>query len=556
MEVQYSCTIVSKVLLFPFLFLLVISNVHVSASTSVIDNFLKCVPTRSTTSHPISNAIYTPSNSSFLNVLQNYVRDSRFNTSLTPKPLAIVTALDVSHVQVTVICAKTNGVQIRIRSGGHDFEGLSYISNDPFIILDMFNLRSIDIDIPNEIASIQAGATLGELYYKIAQKSNIHAFPAGVCFTLGAGGHFSGGGYGNMLRQYGLSIDNIIDAQVVDANGRILNRKSMGEDLFWAIRGGGGASFCVILSWKIKLVRVPDIVTVFNVQKTLEEGATNIVLQWQKIATTIDRKLFIRVQPQVIQQGGKKTVQVSFIGQYLGRANTLLTLMKKSFPLLSLQAQDCSEMPWIETTLFWYGNPKGTPIEVLLQRTPTSSHSYGKHKSDFVKKPIPREGLEMIWRKMIEAQILDNILLLQWNPYGGRMNEIEANATAFPHRAGNLFKIQYITLWQDDSAETTSKNLEATRKLYDAFTPYVSKNPRQAFLNYRDIDIGTNEQGSLVFASDFFMGNVKRLLQVKANVDPTNFFRYEQSIPVLPKDKKVDIQEKGVVMNGLRKSSY
>ncbi|XP_021847496.2 berberine bridge enzyme-like 3 [Spinacia oleracea] len=524
----------TNALLFSFLFVFCLS--HVSASNSSIDNFLQCLPSRSNPSHPISNAVYTPTNSSFLSVLQNYIRNSRFNTSTTPKPLAIVTPLDISHVQATVICAKTNGIEIRIRSGGHDYEGLSYVANVPFIILDMFNLRSIDVDIPNETASIQSGATLGELYYKISQKSNIHAFPAGVCFTVGAGGHFSGGGYGNMLRQYGLSIDNIIDAQVVDANGRILNRESMGEDLFWAIRGGGGASFCVILSWKLKLVRVPEIVTVFNVQRTLAQGATNIVMQWQQVASTIDNKLFIRVQPQAIQQGGSKTVQVTFIALYLGRASTLVPLMNKSFPRLGLQAQDCTEMPWINTTLFWNGNPIGTPLEVLLDRAPSPSNSYGKNKSDYVKTPIPRAGLEAIWKKMIQLQS-NNVFLMQWNPYGGRMSEIPENATAFPYRAGNLFKMQYITLWQDDGVEAINRNIQATRELHATFTPYVTKNPRQAFLNYRDIDIGTNNNGNLVFAQDYFKNNVKRLLEVKAKVDPSDFFRYEQSIPVFPKRK-------------------
>ncbi|KNA22661.1 hypothetical protein SOVF_031390 [Spinacia oleracea] len=524
--------IYTNVLLFSFLFVFSLS--HIRASNSAIDNFLQCLPSRPNPSHPISNVIYTPTNASFLSVLQSYIRDSRFNTSTTPKPLAIITALDVSHVQATVICAKTSGVEIRIRSGGHDFEGLSYTSNVPFVILDMFNLRSIDVDIPSETASIQAGATLGELYYKISQKSKIHAFPAGVCFTLGAGGHFSGGGYGNLIRQYGLSVDNIIDAQVVDANGRLLNRKSMGEDLFWAIRGGGGASFGVILSWKINLVRVPEIVTVFNVQKTLDQGATDVVMQWQQVASTIDKKLFIRAQPQTIQQGGSKTVQVTFIGLYLGRASALVPLMNKSFPLLGLQAQDCTEMPWIRTTLFWNGNPIGTPLEVLLDRTPSPSNSYGKHKSDYVKTPIPRAGLEAIWKKMIQVQS-NNILLMQWNPYGGRMSEIPENATAFPHRAGNLFKMQYLTLWQDGSVDAINKNIQATRDLYATFTPYVSKNPRETYLNYRDIDIGTNTNGNLGFAQDFFKNNVKRLLEVKAKVDPSNFFRYEQSIPVFPK---------------------
>ncbi|KAJ8448285.1 hypothetical protein Cgig2_025209 [Carnegiea gigantea] len=471
------------------------------------------------------------SNPSFLRVLQTYVRDSRFNTSSTPKPLAIVAALDVSHVQATVLCAKSSGLQIRIRSGGHDFEGMSYVSSVPFVILDMFNLRSINIDIPSETAWVQAGATLGELYYDIAEKSKVHGFPAGVCLTVGTGGHFSGGGYGNMIRKYGLSIDHIIDAQVVDANGKVLNRKTMGEDFFWAIRGGGAASFCVVLAWKIKLVRVPDVITVFEVQETLEERATDIVLQWQQIAPKIDSRLFIRAQPAIhFLQNGNRSVNVTFIGLYLGRTRPLVSLMNKSFPLLGLQAQDCIEMSWVESNLFWNGIPRGTPLEVLSKRTPAAPHKYTKYKSDYVKTPIPKEGLEMIWKKMIDVGVF---MLMQWNPYGGRMSEVPENATAFPHRAGNLFKMLYITIWEEESAEAMSKNIKATRDLYDTFTPFVSRNPTEAFLNYRDIDIGTNSDGSLDFALDFFKGNVKRLLQVKAKVDPTNFFQYEQSIPIV-----------------------
>ncbi|PHT29975.1 hypothetical protein CQW23_30474 [Capsicum baccatum] len=124
-------------------------------------------------------------------------------------------------------------------------------------MLDLSNLNEIKIDLNEETAWVQAGATLGELYYAIAKRSKVHGFPGGVCFSVGTGGLISGGGLGALTSKFGLAAVNVVDARVMDVNGNILDRE-MNEDLFWAVRGGGGASFGVIVPWKLKLVRVPE----------------------------------------------------------------------------------------------------------------------------------------------------------------------------------------------------------------------------------------------------------------------------------------------------------
>ncbi|CAM8883047.1 unnamed protein product [Rhodiola kirilowii] len=506
----------------------IISQSEASFSTELFSNaadsssFIRCL-TKDSASAPAGKFYYTREDANFSSVLQSYIRNLQFAKSTTPKPLAIVTPLSPVHVQATVSCAKAHSLQIRIRSGGHDYEGLSYVSQVPFVVLDLFNLSDIIIDLNTETAWVRAGATLGELYYNIAQKSNVHAFPAGVCFTLGAGGHFTGGGYGNLMRKFGLSIDHIVDATIVDVNGRILNRKAMGEDLFWAIRGGGAASFGVVLSYKINLVRVPEIVTVFKVDKTLEQGAIKVVDQWQQLAAMdeLDQEIFIRI----MLNANTTTATASFYGMFLGDGATLIRILASKFPLLGLKKENCIETNWVKSTMFWYGVPLNTSNDFLLQRIPSFS-SYLKRKSDYVKNPIPLPGLKAITNKMIDQ---GGKVSMAFNPYGGRMAEISSNATAFPHRAGNLWKIQYSANWKN--ATDGDEYLDAMNDLYAFMTPYVSKNPREAFLNYRDIDIGTNDLGHRDFGYKYFTSNFQRLVQIKTAVDPGNFFKNEQSIP-------------------------
>ncbi|KAA0052471.1 flavin-dependent oxidoreductase FOX2-like [Cucumis melo var. makuwa] len=504
-------------------------------SSSLEESFLQCLNENSQFSVPYSS-FCAPNNSTFNALLQSTAQNLRYLEPSVPKPLFIFTPLFDSHVQSAVICSKQLRIHLRVRSGGHDYEGLSYASEmeTPFIILDLAKLRSVKVDIDSNSAWVQAGATIGEVYYRIAEKSKVHGFPAGLCTSLGVGGHITGGAYGSMMRKYGLGADNVVDARIVDANGRILNREAMGEDLFWAIRGGGGGSFGIILWWKLNLVPVPSTVTVFTVAKTLEQGATKILYKWQQVADKLDEDLFIRVIINVAANGGQKTVSTAYNALFLGDASRLLKVMGENFPELGLTRKDCIETSWIKSVLYIAGYPSGTPPEVLLQGKSTFKN-YFKAKSDFVKTPIPETGLEGLWKRLFE----DESPLMIWNPYGGMMGKISETEIPFPHRRGVLFKIQYLTTWQKGE-ENQDKHLQWIKKLYNYMTPYVSQLPREAYVNYRDLDLGINKNSntsyieSIGWGTRYFKENFGRLLRVKTKVDPDNFFRHEQSVPPIP----------------------
>jgi len=402
-------------------------------------------------------------------------------------------------------------------------------------MVDLINMRSIQVNIADETAWVQAGASLGELYYQISKASKVHGFPAGTCPSVGIGGLISGGGQGVILRKHGLAADHVVDAYIIDANGEIHDRKSMGEDVFWAIRGGSATSFGVILAWKISLVRIPPIVTGFNVFKTVEEGANNLIHRWQYIAPELPEDLVIRVVAQ--NSGDKsKTFTALFTSMFLGGVDRLIPLMNQSFPELGLQAKDCIEMNWSQALMFIAGYNIHDPLELLLNRTTTNKDPF-KAKSDFVTEPIPKSGLEGAWKMLVEEEEALSVMILE--PYGGRMNEISESETPFPHRKGNLYNIQYLVKWKGNGYEASKRHLDWAKRIYSYMTPYVSKSPRAAYFNYKDLDLGqnlldnTSYSMACVWGEKYFKGNFRRLAQIKTKFDPQNFFRNEQSIPLL-----------------------
>ncbi|KAK1278546.1 Reticuline oxidase-like protein [Acorus gramineus] len=407
----------------------------IASQNTTHESFLHCL------SHHHPPPTYTPNTTSYNTLLHSTFHNLRFATSApAAEPVLIIAPANEAQAQASVACARAHGLNVRIRSGGHDYEGLSYrtLSDRPFTILDLSKFREIDVDVENGFAWVQAGAILGELYYKV------------------------------------------------------------------------------------RLVPVPPTVTVFTINRTLEQGATRLVHKWQTVAPRLDRRLFVRT---LLSGSGAAVFNSMFLGARLG----LMRIMDRRFPELGLKAEDCFEMSWIESAVYFAVSKIGQPTEVLLDRS-LSTYPAFKAKSDFVREPIPEEALEAMF-----GWLKGKTVVMLMDPWGGRMDDVPESEIPFPHRAGNLYNIQYY-----DYMATSKGHVEWLRRFYEYMGAYVSKDPRRAYLNYRDLDLGWNEEGNEtsfeegeVWGRKYFVGNYERLALVKGVVDPGNFFRNEQSIPPL-----------------------
>jgi hypothetical protein len=185
------------------------------------------------------------------------------------RPLAVMKAEQVGDVIAAVDFARENGLDLSVRGGGHSGPGFG--TNDGGLVIDMSEMRTVRVDPRNQTARADAGATWGDFNYAT------HAFglatTGGIISTTGISGLTLGGGIGYLSRGQGLTVDNLISADVVTADGRFLTASEReNEDLFWALRGGGG-NFGVVTSLEYRLAPV-DQVFAGPIFYNLEDAAT------------------------------------------------------------------------------------------------------------------------------------------------------------------------------------------------------------------------------------------------------------------------------------------
>jgi hypothetical protein len=179
-----------------------------------------------------------------------------FNAMIDKRPALIASCADRDDVVAAVNFGREQGLDIAIRSGGHNGPGLGSV--DDGLVIDLSGLKTITVDPDARIATIGGGCVLGDV--DAATHEHALATPAGIISTTGAGGLMLGGGVGHLTRRAGLSIDNILGAEVVLADGSVVTAdENTNDDLYRAIRGGGG-NFGVVTQLKLRLHPISTVV--------------------------------------------------------------------------------------------------------------------------------------------------------------------------------------------------------------------------------------------------------------------------------------------------------
>ncbi len=443
-------------------------------------------------SNKINAEVITPADKGYNKARQIW------NRAIQKYPEAIVYCENSHDVAKAVLYAQRHDIPIRIRSGGHNYEG--YCVGNDVSVIDVSRINSISLDTKNNTVDIGGGVNFNQLYNYIGAKG--YPFPGGNCPTVAASGFTLGGGWGYSCRKFGLGCDSLLEAELVDYRGRVLTtNKCKNPNLFWALRGAGGGNFGVVTSMKFKLPPKSGNVTFFELyfpKATLNEQV-KFLATFQKWIDTVDNNINV--------SGGLYNDAELGVYNYLrgicyGSKCETYKLLK---PFL--------EMRKVESTF-----KCGTFLEAMNE-IGKSYPPFEKFKSTgrFVNRYYKTDELSKI-ASIVNEKRPPNSALTSVSIYGlgGKVNEVGKNDTAFYFRDA-----KYIILIQSVWENNLYKK-ENVKWVLDNFQ-YIYGITEGSYINFPLLQLPNYER-------NYFGGNVPRLEQVKCLYDPCNVFEFPQSI--------------------------
>ena len=437
-----------------------------------------------------------------------------FNTRFdSVKPRAVVFCESREDVERTVKWARKHGVRIVPRSGGHSYGGYS---TTPGVIVDVSRMKGVALD-GNRRAVVGAGARLIDVYDRLWGHGL--TVPAGTCPTVGVAGLALGGGIGFAARRFGLTSDNLVAATVVLANGRaVVCNSRQHEDLYWALRGGGGGNFGIVTRLLFRTHAVGNVST-FTLEWSWSD-AHAVVAAWQAFAPHAPDGLFSVLNLSTFA-GATGAPRITSAGQFFGSLDELRALIHPLTNAGTPTRNTVTSHTYMDAARIWAGC-SGSVAACHLPPQGTLGRSTFKGKSDYANRPLSAEGIDALVRA-IEARRStgrgSGIVLLDSS--GGAIDRVPKDATAFVHRNA-LFSLQYLAYWAPgDPSSSVAENLRWIRNFRGAMRPHVSG---FAYQNYIDPDLAN-------WRHAYYGSNFRRLVSVKRRYDPDNVFRFKQSIP-------------------------
>ena len=415
-----------------------------------------------------------------------------FNTRLSRFPVAIVVCGNTTDVQNAVRWARQEDVPLRARSGGHSYEAWSTV--DGGLVVDVSGLDAVVVDAQRREARVGAGTRLLDLYRRLWDHGL--TLSAGTCPGVGIAGLTLGGGFGFLSREDGLTCDNLLAVDLVDADGALLHASAQEHpDLFWALRGGGGGNFGIATTFTFRLRAIGE-VALFSVTWPWDDVA-EVLEVWQRWAPFGDERLVPELHVPDPRVG-----TITSVGQFNGPVAELQRLLRPLLRAGTPSSPQVWSVPFLTAVDYFAG--------------PEVAHSTFKNTGAFAYEPLSAEAIATFVAHMRASPAAGNMVGLY--PFGGAIAAVDPAATAFVHRHA-LFNLQYQAYWDDPADEQT--NLTWIRDLRSAMLPYTTG----TYVNFVDADLAD-------WATAYYGSNLARLIALKAAYDPDDVFQSPQSIPL------------------------